>query len=295
MNSNETRTLWISIGAALFAVFLLYSYIQEKSASLTKKFGAKKRVVIAKEEIKEMQTIDETMLEIIERPVNFVDPSAVSDPELAVGQVALAPINKNEQILENKISTPGPVTGLELQVAPGKRALTIPIDEIRGVAKLLKPGNRVDIIAALDVGSGNAKKREVKTLLQDVTILATGLKIVNDLPRLYEKIGKDEFIKNIRSDTSFSNITLEVTPTQSQELIYIVSINPSALFLTLRHPSDRTNNSQLPTSNLESVLKMPSKKMIQNQIKPRLPASTEKPPIAKPAPKKKKRGPYEEL
>ena len=108
MNSNETRTLWISIGAALLAVFLLYSYIQEKSASLTKKFGAKRRVVIAKEEIKEMQTIDETMLEIVEKPMDFVEPSAVSDPELAVGQVALAPINKNEQILENKIREPRP-------------------------------------------------------------------------------------------------------------------------------------------------------------------------------------------
>ena len=26
MNQNETRTLWISVGSALFAVFLLYSW-----------------------------------------------------------------------------------------------------------------------------------------------------------------------------------------------------------------------------------------------------------------------------
>lgn len=294
MNSSETRTLWISIGAALFAVFLLYSYIQEKNASLTKRFGAKKRVVIAKEEIKEMQTIDETMLEIVERPVDFIEPQAVSDPELAVGQVALAPINKNEQILANKIQTPGPVTGLELQVTPGSRAITIPIDEIRGVAKLLKPGNRVDILAAVDVGSGNNKKRTIKTIMQKVTILATGLKIVNDLPRLYEKSGKDEFIKNIRSDTHFSNITIETSPQDAQRLIYIISTNPSALFLTLRHPSDEKVNLRMPESDLESVLGKPSKRVIQKQVQPRLPASA--PPPLLPSPKKKKKkGPYEAL
>ena len=296
MNSNDTRTLWISIGATLFAVFLLYSYIQEKSESLTKKFGAKKRVVIAKEDIPEMQTLDETMLEIIERPVDFIEPAAVNNPEFAVGQVALAPINKGEQILANKIRDPGPITGLELQVAPGRRALTIPIDQVRGVAKLIKPGNRVDILAALDVGSSNAKQREVKTILQDVTILATGLKIVNDLPRIYDKVGNEEFIKNLRSDTSFSNITVEVTPKEAQELVYIISTNPAAIFLSLRHPSDHIQNSRLSSATLSSVLGMPTQRMLQKQVQSRLPTSLRNPKTSKPKARKKKReGPYEDL
>jgi pilus assembly protein CpaB len=94
VNNNETRTLWISVGSALFAVFLLYSYTQEKSAELQKKFGAKQRVVIAKEDINEMQTVDETMLTIEEKPVDFIVPGAFSDPEDAVGMIALAPIKQ---------------------------------------------------------------------------------------------------------------------------------------------------------------------------------------------------------
>ena len=91
MNQNETRTLWISVGAALFAVFLLYSYTQEKSAELQKKFGAKQRVVVVTKDINEMETVDETMLSVEEKPVDFIEPGAFNDPEPAVGMVALAP------------------------------------------------------------------------------------------------------------------------------------------------------------------------------------------------------------
>ncbi len=253
MGNNETRTLWISVFAALMAVFLLYSYTQEKTNELTKKFGAKQRVVIAAEDINEMETVDETKLEIVERPVDFIEPQAIKDPEIAVGMVALAPIKKGEQILQSKVMEPGPVTGLSLQVAPGRRAISVPVSDLTGVAKLIKPGDRIDLIASLTVGSGANSKTEVKTIMQDKVILATGLKIVNELPRLFERQGKDNFIKNLRGDTNFSSITLELTPKESQDLIYILSTNPGGLYMSLRHPSDRAK-SKVASSTVESVI-----------------------------------------
>lgn len=292
MNQNEARTFWISVGAALFAVFLLYSYTQEKSAELTKKFGAKQRVVVAVKDINEMETIDETMVQIVERPVDFIQPQALSDPEAAVGQVALAPIRKDEQILQSKILKPGPVTGLSLQVAPSKRAISIPIDETRGVSKLLNPGDRIDIITALDVGKGVSQRREVKTLMQDVVILATGLRVVNELPILYEKMGRDDFIKNLRGDTSFNTITIEASPEEAQDLIYILSTSPGSIFLTLRHPSDHTKK-RMAESTIESLLGQVTKAVLTRQQ--RVPAAAPKPkPAPKPAPKKKK-GPFLDL
>ena len=291
MNQNETRTLWISVGSALFAVFLLYSYTQEKSAQLTKKFGAKERVVVAAKDIQEMETIDETMLQIVERPVDFIQPTAVKEPERAVGLVALAPIKKDEQVLESKILEPGPVTGLSLQVSPTKRAVTIPVDEVRGVAKLLKPGDRIDLIAAIDVGKGANQHREARTLMQDVPILATGLRVTNELPRLYEKIGKDEYIKNIRSDTSFSTITVEASPKEAQDLIYMLSTAPGSLFLTLRHPSDHAKHT-IVSSTVESVLGKVNPDLIDQQV--RAPAAVAPPPP--PVPKRPvKKGPYIDL
>ncbi len=292
MNPNETRTLWISIGSALFAVFLLYSYTQEKSAELTKKFGAKERVVVAMKDIQEMETIDETMLQIVERPKDFIEPNAIKDPEQAVGLVALNPIKKDEQILQSKIMEPGPVTGLALQVGPTKRAVTIPVDEVRGVARLLKPGDRIDLVAALDVGKGPTQHREVRTLMQDVVILATGLRITNELPRLLEKSGKDDYVKNLRSDTNFNTITVEATPKDAQDLIYILSTSPGSLFLTLRHPSDHTKK-QMPSTTVETVLGKVGPDMLDMQL--RQPAAALPPPPPPPAPKPQKKGPFKSL
>lgn len=298
MVNNEARTFYISVGSAFFAVFLLYSYTQERSAELTKKFGAKQRVVVATKDINEMETIDESKLSIEDRPVDFVQPQALQDPERAVGMVALAPIKSGEQVLESKIMEPGPVTGLSLQVAPTKRAVTIPIDDTRGVAKLLKPGDRIDLVAALDVGRGATQRREVKTIMQDVVVLATGLRIVNELPRLFERVGKEDFIKNIRADTNFSTITIEASPQDTQSLIYILATSPGSLFITLRHPSDRTKLSLAP-SNIDSILNRVDSAALADSV--RAPASYGT-PVPQPAPQaaprpspKKKRGGFVEI
>lgn len=286
MNQNETRTLWISVGAALFAVFLLWSYTQEKSAELTKKFGAKQRVVIATKDINEFETIMEDMLEVVERPVDFIEPSALSEPEKAVGLLSLAPLKKGEQLLSTKLTQPGPVSGLSLQVSPSKRAVAIPVNEINGVSKLIKPGDRIDIVAALDVGKGVEQKREVKTLMQDVTVLATGARLVNELPIMAERMGKDLYLRNLREDMGFTAITIEASPEEAQDLIYILSTSPGSIYLTLRHPTDQTKK-RMPETTIESLLGRVSKAMIPPPI-PRVPAAEPPPKPVKP----KRKGPF---
>ena len=262
MNKNETLTLWLSIGLALFSAMLLYSYTQEKSSALTKKFGVQTTIVVSSRDINEMETLDESMLELVDLPLDFVQPGSVTQLEDAVGLVALAPIRKGEQILQNKIIKPGPVTGLSLQVTPEKRALTIPIDEMRGVAKLIKPGDRVDIIAAVDIRSSGGSTRHIKTIMQDIVILATGVNVVNELPRLHEQSGNDDYIKNIRSNVDFSSITIEAHPKEIQNLVYILSTSPGSLFLSLRHPSDRLKPVVAKTTTIENLL---GKKIVSEQ------------------------------
>ena len=271
MNKNETLTLWLSIGAAVLAIMLFYSYIQEKSAEVTKKFGAMTSVVVAVKNIGEMQTIDESMVELKEYPEHFVQPGALLSLEEVVGFVSLAPMRGDEQVLATKITRPGPTTGLSLQISPTKRALTVPVDEMRAVAKLLKPGDRVDIIAALDVKNGPVQKREIKTIMQDVLILATGLKVMNELPRVFEEISGEGFIRNVRSATDFRTITIEVDPLMVQNLVYVLSTSPGSLFFSLRHPSDHDIARYLPSSSIEKLLGKPAKRNPARTNKPFVP------------------------
>lgn len=273
MKSNEGKNFYISIGAAIFAAFLLYSYSQEKKAEYDKKYGSTKRVVKAKEDIAEMQTIYENMLDVEELPSSFVQPDVISVPEEIVGNVAAVPIKKGQTIVKNHLLTPGPDTGIALQIAPTKRAVTIPIDEVRSAAKLIRPGDRVDVLAAVDAGKGLNQKREVQTLIQDVPVLATGVSVVNNLPRVFEidSTGKKMEQIALTGDSKYSTITVEVSVPQAQDLVYLLSTAPGNIFLLLRNPNDRAIYQRLPSSTAESVLGKPVVSF--ENATPRLPAT----------------------
>ena len=305
MGPNSTRTLYLSVGMAVFAMFLIYSYSQERKAEYDKKFGATQRVVIASKDILEMATVDESMLELVDVPKEYIQPGALNAPEEALDLVAAAPMKKGEQVLITKLLTPGPSTGLAHQIAPERRAITLPVDEVRGVAKLVRPGDRVDIITALEAQKGgiSGPKIEVKTLMQDVPVLATGVNVTNNIPRVLEggKDGNKGYFKRLSGDTSFGSITLEVNPKEAQDLILLLATNPGSVFLSLRNPSDR-NVPTLAASNTQSLL---GRTDLQFAEVPRQPAATPPPVIAAPpvvqrsapvqAPARKKRGPYVEI
>lgn len=277
MGSNDTRNLWISIGAGIFATFLLYSYSQEKKAEYDKRFGSTKRIVVAKEDIAEMQTIYDTMVETREMPADFVQPDSITIPDEIIGNVAAVPIRKGQMIVKNNLLTPGPDTGIALQVAPSKRAIAIPVDEVRSVAKLIRPGDRVDIYAAVDTGKGINQRREVFTMMSDTVVLATGLSVMNNIPRMFEldSSGKNLTQIALTGDTKYTTITVEATPKEAQDLFYILSTAPGNLFFALRNPSDRAIPPRLPASTGESLSGKP---MTENMAAP-----IAMPPAARPA------------
>jgi pilus assembly protein CpaB len=283
MNPSQTRALWISVFTAIFAMFLIYSYSQEKKAMYDRKFGTMKRVVVASKDILEISTIDDTMVQVIEYPANYIQPGAVESPEDAVGLVAAAPIKKGEQILQNKLLAPGPHTGLSLQVAPKNRAVAIPVDEVRGIGKLVRPGDRIDILASVESGKGLNKKVEVKTLMQKVVVLAVGQNITNGIPRKLEAGGGSPVFRNLNGDTSFSSITVEVTPKQAQDLVLMLTSSPGSLYLALRNPND-TAGERLGVSTVQTVLGRSTRPVVQSPFR-----STANIVPPQPEPKKRKK------
>ena len=71
---------------------------------------------------------------------------AKGDMQAAVGSVVRNGIGKGEPILEARIVRPGDRGFLAAILTPGMRATSIPINATSGIAGLIFPGDRVDVI-----------------------------------------------------------------------------------------------------------------------------------------------------
>jgi pilus assembly protein CpaB len=240
---------------ALVGSFFVYSYVSEKEEQAKRQFGTEVLVLKAKRDIKEQESINETLLELSLIPKKFVEPAAVyfekreEDKETArslrglVGTVAMVPVKKGEQITYNKITEPSIRTGLSPQVAPGKRAVAISVSETSGVGKLVKPGDRVDLIAIIDMGGGK-ENRIAKTFLQDVVVLAVGRNVTNNAARIIEAdaVNGQPKTRSLTEDFSFSSVTLEVDPVDAQKLALVMAGGENSLSLSLRNNEDTEQN-----------------------------------------------------
>jgi pilus assembly protein CpaB len=248
----NNRALTLSILMAVTAVFFVSNYVSSIEEEAKKKYGTEVLALVAKADIKEMDTISETMLEYKLIPKRYLEPNAVSlekkeeDKQTAralrsmAGTVAIVPLKKGEQITYNKLTEPSLRTGLAPQVSPGRRAISIPVNDITAVSKLIKPGDRVDLIAVLDMGGGNKANKLAKTVLQDVVILSIGRYVANNVARLVEgdAFSGKERVRSLTDDVSFATVTLEVEPLQVQSLALIMANGDNNITLSLRNNDD---------------------------------------------------------
>ncbi|MFN8943531.1 MAG: Flp pilus assembly protein CpaB, partial [Pseudobdellovibrionaceae bacterium] len=169
---------------------------------------------------------------------------------------------------------PGTDTGIAMQISAGNRAITIPIDEVRGIAKLIRPGDRIDVVASVDVGKGSNQRRESKYLMQAKTVIATGVSILNNIPRISEldANGRSLTQTSLVGDSKYSTITIEVNPKEAQDLTYLLSTSPGNIFLLLRNPNDREVKPQMASSTAESVLGNALMPVADSQPAPMIPA-----------------------
>lgn len=234
------RAFTLSLVIALLSMLMVDSYMGGKVTELTKKYGNVKSVVVANKNINAFEVLDSTKLVEKTIPAAFIAPGSFSKREDLQNQIALVPILKGEQITSPRISHPDGSTGLARQVSPNKRAISIRIADDQAVSKLIKPGDRVDILARIDFGGGRKDLQKIKTILQDVLVLATGLSITNALPlaevRERRKSGK---IINLNSYTNYNTVTVEVVPADAQKLIFQIDVMGAKPYLTLRNNNDR--------------------------------------------------------
>ena len=268
MNSKAMGLSIVMAGIAVFFVVTSVDSIKEESRN---RYGKDVTVLVAKEDIKEMETVYEKMMEPKVVPSNFVEPTAIrftagtteesadfqNEIKRLVGNVALVSIKKGEQLTLNKIAEASMRTGLAAQVTRGRRAFSIGIDDSSAVTRLLKPGDRVDVISVIDLGAsaGGRDNKVAKIFLQDVVVLAVGRNITNNFARRvdYDPSTGRERVRNLTEYDSYSTITVEVDPLQAQQLAAIVAGSGNRLVLSLRN-NDDTDRGTYGSSRAGDVL-----------------------------------------
>ncbi len=143
-----------------------------------------------------------------------------SEKESVVGAVVRRGIVAGQPITDTIVVKPGDRGFLAAVLAPGMRAVSVPINATSGNSGLIFPGDRVDMILTqtLDDANGDTTRRVSETVLDNIRIIAMGAEI-SDSP----KEGKN----HAKARTA----TLEVTPRQAESVALVTELGKLSLSL----------------------------------------------------------------
>ena len=189
-------------------------------------------VVFARTNIVGRQIVGADALEIRQIPAAAVHPQAARRIEDVAGRVAVAPIFADEQVLAVKLAPAGVNAGLSYVLAKDKRAMTIGVSEVVGVAGFVFPGDRVDVVATVNANNINL----TKIVLQDVEVVAIAQKVD-------QKPGEEPRVT--------TSATLALTPEQTEVLAQVD--NNGRVRLALR-PHGVTDRVQTAGQTVEAAL-----------------------------------------
>jgi pilus assembly protein CpaB len=235
----NTRSLTLALIIAGLAMMMVYTYIEDQKNAMIKEYGIQSSVIVAKSDIQELELIDDSKVEVKTVPANFLSPGHFKTIKELENTIATVPIIKGEQITKPRVTYPGIKTGLSRQVSIGKRAIAINITEKDGVGKLIKPGDRIDVISTIDISQGTRRDlQKARTFLQDILVLSTGMSMTNSIPMYGVETPKVIRAMNLNTYTSYNTITLELDPYDVQKLAFI-QVYGGAISLSLRNNSDK--------------------------------------------------------
>jgi len=187
--------------ALLFAILTgiaVYNYANFLQKSAQKDLVT---VVTAVKRIPENTLVTAEMIELRNLPKEAVNPLAVDKLSVVEGRITNTLIEANEQVLSTRLNEKGvDKGGLTYTVPEGRRAITVEVNDISGVAGYIKKGNRVDIVAYIMFD----KQSKTLMLLQNIEVLLTSTASASADPKA----------------VGYKNITLAVTPEEALQLFY---------------------------------------------------------------------------
>ena len=202
--------------------FATYQYV---SSHATSPASAMKTtpVVVAAANLTLGDAIGADDVRVVEWPAASVPATAFTTTDDLVGRGVIAPIVQHEPILADKLASKEAGAGLPPVIPEGKRALSVSVNEVVGVAGYVLPGTRVDVLATVNPSQNQAEVTS-KVILTNVPVLAAGTKIERD--------GTDN------EPIAVTVVTLLVDPVEAERLT--LASTEGKIQLALRNPMDKT-------------------------------------------------------
>jgi len=215
----------LAIGTGILTLRYLTSIQQQAASSAHQAESELRPIVIASRDIPARAKIMPDMLTRVSRPAAQVEPGAIDNPAMLSGYIALISLPAGSTLTETKVGKPAAV-GLTVQLKPGMRALSIPVDRVKAISGLLQPGDHVDVLAAVPKVPGSQPK--AVTIIRGALVLA---------------INSQMETSGATPDPDSANlltVTLGVTPEQA-DLLTMADLN-TTLRLALRPANENVRS-----------------------------------------------------
>ena len=207
----------VALIAGLMAVLLASRWLDAKSGSgMTK-------VAVVSTDISLGQRLTPELVQLVDWPSRSVPPGAFQQIDTLDGRVLKTNMLRGEPVLQAKLAPIGTHGGVSAVIGEGKRAITVRVNDVIGVAGFALPGNYVDIIVNTQRDSNEATARDKsisKIVLERILVLAVA-----------QEVGRDDTKPRV-----VNAVTLEVTPQQAEKIDLARSVG--TLSLVLRNQID---------------------------------------------------------
>jgi pilus assembly protein CpaB len=214
----------VALLLGLITSFLVFSWLQNEKNRLMAApipFSKNVPVLVSSADLSWGTKLTPEMMQLQEFPPGAIPEGHFTSLEAIKDRVILVDLKRNELLLESKLAPLGTTSGGVAAVTDiDKRAMSVKVDDVIGVAGFIKPGDRVDVMVTIEPEGGKQANMMSKMILENVKVLATGTQM--------ERKGKDEEPKPVQV------ITVEVDVEEAEKLA--LASTQGRLRLALRNP-----------------------------------------------------------
>lgn len=206
----------LALGAGTLATFFTAQVLNLQGAPSAAP-PAQASVVLTRTAVSAGQLITAADLRLAAWPADTLPAQAHQRIEDVAGRVARHALPEGDLVLEPKLAASDARAGLSATITPGKRAISVRVNDVVGVAGFALPGSYVDVLVSARDGGGQSFARIV---LERVRVLAAAQDTQADASR--PKV--------------VNAVTLELAPNEAETLDLARAIGN--LSLVLRNESD---------------------------------------------------------